>query len=326
VIRKLLRGIAKTLLFVCFLLVLAVFSGMATIRYIFAVSQVEIPDLVGKEIEFAHNVINERHLEVKMVDRQLDPKIPKDHVIAQTPAPGTKVQKNQTVHIVVSKGTETFIIPDTIGKPWQEARGILSKNSFRLGHVAYAHSDSIPVDHVVAQTPLPYIEANSGTSVDLLVSRGSYRAVMVMPDLVGQQLPYGLQVIEALGLVLNKVEHEEYGQILPNTILSQVPKPGTLIEEQNMVTFVVSGEVGRREFIQAPPTASYQALEYVVPPGRYDREVSVVVKNIQGVTEIFHQFVPPGEKVVVRIPVIGETVIEISLDGALETIERLSAP
>ena len=40
-----------------------------------------------------------------------------------------------------------------------------------------------------------------------------------LPDLVEQQLPYGLHVIENMGLVLSKVEHEQYPQVPPNTIL-----------------------------------------------------------------------------------------------------------
>ena len=131
-------------------------------------------------------------------------------------------------------------------------------------------------------------------------------------------------MIEKLGLVLSKVEHEEYAGVLPNTVLSHVPTPGTLVEEHNMVTLVVSGKRGRDDFIQRRPAAQYQSLEYVVPPGRYDREVSVVVRNIEGASEIFRQFIPPGEKIMVRIPVIGETIVEISLDGALETTQRMS--
>ncbi len=298
---------------------------MATVRYIFATSRVEIPDLVGKDLNYATELVIERHLQLKTSDNQLDPKIPKDHVIDQIPAPGTKVPKNQTIRIVVSKGPEIIILPDVVGKPWQEARRILRKDSFRPGYVAYAHSDLIPVDAVIAQTPPPYSEVNEGVSVDLLVSRGSYRAVMVMPDLVGKQLSYALKMIEKLQLVLSKVEHEEYRGVPPNTVLSQIPKPGTLIEEQNMVTFVVSNEQRRRDFIQRTPLMNYQSLEYVVPPGRYDRKVSVVVRNIEGVTEIFHQFVPSGEKIVVRIPVVGATAVEISLDGTLETIQRMSS-
>lgn len=322
--RKCIRGIAKCLLFCCFLAALAGFSGMATVRYIFATGQVEIPDLVGKKFEYAADLLAERHLRIKPVDQQLDLKIPKDHVLAQEPAPGTKIQKKHTVRVIVSKGIETTTIPNVIRKPWQEARRVLRQNSFRVGNVVYARSEEVPVDAVIAQTPEPYSEVSTGERVDLLVSRGPYKKVMVMPDLIEEQLPYALAVIEKLGLVLSKVEYEKY-PVPENTVLSQIPKPGTLIEEQNIVTFVVSGEPGQSGFMPGPASpVQYKSLEYVVPPGRFDREVSVVVRNAEGITEIYRQLVPPGELIIVRIPVVGETVVEVYLDGTLDAVQRMN--
>lgn len=298
---------------------------MATIRYIFATSRVEIPDLVGKELNYATDLLAEHHLRIKIIDQQLDLKIPEDHVIAQQPRPGIKIPKNHAIRVIVSKGIETTTVPEVVGKPWREARRILKQNSFRIGNIAYVRSGEVPVDAVIAQTPQSYLEVNTGEQVDLLVSRGPYKKVMVMPDLIEEQLSYGLDVIEKLGLVLSKVEYEQYPGVPPNTVLSQIPKPGTLIEEQNIVTFVVSGDPGQRDFIRrdSSPLLQYKSLEYVVPPGRFAREVSVIVRNAEGIKEIYRQLVPPGELIIVRIPVSGETVAEISLDGTLDMIQRM---
>ncbi len=322
---RLIQAVAKFVIFGCFLAALASFSAVATVRYIFATSRVEIPNLVGKELDYASSIATERHLRLKTVDTQTASDIAEQHIIAQEPAPGKKIQKGQAIRIVVSKGTESLSLPDVVGKPWQDAKRILRNASFRLGNVAYAHSEAIPVDAVVAQNPRPYTEVNTGVRVDLLVSRGPYRKVMVMPDLVEEQLSYALEMIETLGLILSKVEHEDYPGMPPNTVLSHVPTPGTLVEEQNMVTLVVSGQRGRHDFFTPrQPAVHYQSLEYVVPPGRYEREVSVVVRNRDGASEIFRQFVPPGEKIMVRIPVAGQTNVEISLDGRLDTTQRMS--
>jgi serine/threonine-protein kinase len=236
-------------------------------------------------------------------------------------------KKNRTIRIIVSKGAESSNIPDVIGHRWQEAKRLLKQGRFRLGNVAYVHSAEVPVDHIVTQTPLPYSETSVGQKVDLLVSLGPYRKVMVMPDLVEEQLSYALQVIEKLGLVLGKVEYDEdYGDggIPPGTILNQVPKPGALVEEQNLVSFVVSGRGGPmdRMFDDFSPV-QVESLEYTVPLGRFDREVTVLIRNAEGVSEMFRQFVPPGNRIVVRIPVVGETIAEIYLDGMLDDVRRM---
>ncbi|GAK55414.1 PASTA domain containing protein [Candidatus Vecturithrix granuli] len=319
-------GVVKILLFLCFLIALAGFSAIATIHYIFATSRVEVPDLIGKSVDYATDLLTEQHLKLRLIEQQLDEKTPADHILSQDPSPGSLVKKNQTVRIVTSKGSESTLIPNVVGKPWQQARQLLQQQKFRTGNVAYAHSADIPIDAVIAQMPLPNSIANVGDSIDLLVSRGTYPKIMVMPDLVEQQLSYAVEMIKNMGLVLSKVEHEQYPQVPQNTVLSQVPKPGALIEEHNMVTFVVSqgGQSGRSARVQSP-SLQYQTLEYSVPPGQFDRQVSVVVKNAQGTREIYRQIIPPGQQLVVRIPVVGETVVEVYVDGTLDMLERMSA-
>jgi len=324
---KFIKGLAKFFIFCCFLIALAGFSAVATVRYIFAIGEVEIPDLVGKDIVYAVDLLAERHLRLKPVDLQFDAKIPKDYIIAQDPPPDTITQKNRIVRIILSKGAESSNIPELVGKRWQEATRVLKQSKFRIGNVAYVHSTEVPVDHIVTQTPLPYSEANVGGKVDLLVSLGAYKKVMVMPDLVEERLFYALRVLEKLGLVLGKVEHDEdYFDVPPNTIINQVPKPGALVKEQNIVSFVVSGPGGQGNLMPGDSLpVQYEWLEYTVPLGRFDREVTVLVRNAEGVSEMYRQFVPPGNRIVVHIPVVGETVAEIYLDGVLDAIKRMSS-
>ncbi|PID56119.1 hypothetical protein CSB45_12855 [candidate division KSB3 bacterium] len=323
---KIVLGLLKSLIFCCFLFSLTIFSGIATYRYIFAVSEVEVPDLIGKDLEYARNLLTERHLHLKVAGRQIDTKIPRDHILAQDPEPGTKSAKNALIRINVSDGIETVTLPDVTGKNWGQARRLIRQSRFRIGDVAYVHSDESPVDTIVTQRPRPGSNATLGEQVDLLVSRGAHKRVMVMPDLVEERLEYAAQVVERLGLKLNRVAREDYPLIPPDTVLSQTPKAGTLVEEQNMVTFVVSrnGQSGRRR-VTAPPPVAYYTVDYTLPPGPFTRDVAVVVKNAEGSSEMFREFVASGRRVTVRIPVVGPTSVEIWLDGTLERIQRISA-
>lgn len=323
--RKFLFGLIKIILFCTFLIALAFFSGSATVRYIFATSQVEVPDLIGKDLEYANNLLTERHLRLKTVERQIDTKIPRDHILAQDPEPGTKSQKNAIVRISVSNGIEKVLLPDVTGKNWGQARRLIRQNQFRIGDVAYARSDESPVDTIITQSPRPGSDVNLGSRVDLLVSRGAHKKVMVMPDLVEERLEYALQVIDRLGLVLNTVAREDYPFVPPDTVLSHSPKAGALIEEQNMVTLVVSrNETQRGRLGTSTQPLQYYSLEYTVPPGSFKRDVAVIVKNVEGISEMFREFVAPGRRVTVRIPIVGSTVVEIWLDGTLENVQRVN--
>lgn len=325
-IRKIAIGTLKFSIFVAFLSALTVFSGFLTIYYIFSIGDVIVPDLIGEDTIYAVDLLAERHLKLKTVDQQFDPNIKKGHILAQDPQPGTTVRKNVTVRIILSKGTESSLIPEVLGKRWQDATRMIKQSKFRVGHVAYVHSARTPVDHVIAQTPLSLSESSMGETVDLLVSLGPYRKVMIMPDLVEEQLEYAMQAIGRLGLVLGKIERDEqYPELPPNTVINQVPKPGTLIEEQNIVNLVVSGTGASKDPFQGEILPiRYETLEYSVPLGQFDREVLVMARNAEGSSELFRQFVSSGRNIAVRIPVIGETVVEIYLDGVLDEIKRIT--
>ena len=322
--RKLLQALLKCVLFCALLVAVVLFSGMATIRYIFATSRVEIPDVVGKTMDYATDMLAEQHLRLKAVEEQLDAKLPKDYILAQDPAAGSKALRNQLVRVIVSKGIETSMIPDVVGKSLAEAKRTLRQYKFRVGSVIYVHSAEIPVDKILAQTPPANSEGNIGQTVHLLLSQGTYKRIMVMPDLVEQRFSNAARIIEQLGLVVGNIAYEEYESVPPETVLSHVPKPGALVEEKNMVTLVVSGKsrkAQRQEAIEAL-SLQYQPMEYTVPPGPFEREVRVVVKNSEGSAELYRQLATPGHRIILQIPVIGKTVVELYVDGALEVVQR----
>lgn len=322
---RLLKTVLKLLLVLAFLVALAGFSAFATIRYIFATGDVLVPDLVKRDLVYAVDLLAERHLKLKVVEYRFDPQIAKDAILTQEPLPGAMAKKNSTIRVSLSKGTEASVIPDVLQKQWQDATTVLKQNKFRIGRVAYVHSSEAPMDHIIAQMPFPQSEARQGTEVDLLVSLGPYKNVMVMPDLVEEQLEYGLQMIGKLGLVLGKIERDAEFPVAPDTIISQIPKPGTLIQEQNIVNLVVSGPgVAKDPFAPNVLPVTYATIDYTVPAGRFDREVAVTVKNMEGVSELFRQILPPGRAIAVQIPVVGETVVEISLDGVLDEVRRVN--
>lgn len=329
-IRTFLRRFFKTLVFSAFLLALVIFSGLMTIHYIFALGEVAVPDVTRQDMVVAADLLAARHLKLKTVDARFDPDIKFNYIITQDPPAGTMSRKNHEVRVVLSKGAESSLIPSVVGKRIQEARGLLRNSPFRVGNLAYVHTTEAPVDYIVAQTPEANIEGQVGDRIDLLISLGPYKTILVMPDLIQEQLTYGIQVIGKLGLVLGKVERDpEYPLPLPpDTIISQIPKPGTLVEEQNLVNLVVTGDAGLP--LDSPSTGSlpivYQTVEYTVPLGPFDRDVMVMVRNAEGTSELFRQRVQAGRPLLLQIPVIGETVMEVYLDGVLDDIQRIEAP
>jgi beta-lactam-binding protein with PASTA domain len=319
-ILKFFKDLLKFILFVVFLVGLSFLSGFIVMKLYLAGGEVEVPDLTGKEVKEAERLLAMKGLSLKQVDGKNDPSIPKNHILSQDPGPNSRIKQNRTVRVVLSLGPEEVTVPTLVGKPLRNAQILLRQNGLLMGRTVYIHSDQVPMDSVIAQNPPGESKYSKKGKVDLLLSRGPFEKSYIMPDLIGKKLDLAKKVLEEIGLVVGRVEREVYDGVGLDVIISQNPKPGTIIKKENLVNLVVSsgsfGPETESRFIPTSPV-THVSLEYVVPEGPPAQEVRVLVNNDHGVSEIFKQFLPPGMRIQVAVPVIGETLVGIYIDGML---------
>jgi penicillin-binding protein 1A len=87
--------------------------------------RVEVPDVVGMDLDDAEEELFEAGLDVTI--KLVNSDKPKDEVVAQDPEEGTRVLQGSTVEIEVSNGKPpTVVMPGLIGKSRTEANGIMS--------------------------------------------------------------------------------------------------------------------------------------------------------------------------------------------------------
>jgi eukaryotic-like serine/threonine-protein kinase len=144
---------------------------------------VAVPLVAGLQENLAVKKINDAGL-VPSVSREPSTDTPKGEVISQSPDAGTKVQKNQTVQLVVSKGPPTVAVPSVIGKNRDDAISTLVNAG--LNPKAFAVASSKPVDTVTGQDPASGKVVEKGSSVRINYSSGP--AEVDVPNVVG--LPY----------------------------------------------------------------------------------------------------------------------------------------
>lgn len=319
-ILKFFKDLFKLILFGVFLVGLSFLSGFIVMKLYLAGGEVEVPDLTGKEVKEAERLLAMKGLSLKLVDEKNDSSVPKNHVLSQDPAPNSRIKQNRTVRVVLSLGPEEVTVPTVVGKPLRNAQILLRQNGLSAGRTVYIHSDQVPMDGVIAQNPPGESKYSKKGKVDLLLSRGPSEKSYIMPDLIGKKLDFAKKVLEEIGLVVGRVEREAYEGVEVDVVISQNPKPGTIIKKENLVNLVVSeGSFGPQvesRFIPTNPVTQV-SLEYVVPEGPPTQEVRVIVNNDEGVSEIFRQFLPPGMRIQVAVPVIGETLVGIYIDGML---------
>ena len=103
---------------------------------------------------------------------------PEGEIIDQSPGSGTEAEKGSRVDVVVSKGTDQIPVPNVIGKPYDEARQILTDAGFVVGEPSYVESDIYKKGAVMMQDP-DGGKAKKGSVINLTVSKGE---AVVTPD------------------------------------------------------------------------------------------------------------------------------------------------
>ena len=93
-----------TALCLVFLLAAAA-SAYFTLTYIIkSEDTVIVPDLVGKDVVSALELLTDLHLNTKVSGSEYSPQFPKNHVVFQEPDAGSEIKKDRDVRIIISKG------------------------------------------------------------------------------------------------------------------------------------------------------------------------------------------------------------------------------
>lgn len=131
--------------------------------------RVRVPDVVGLSQSAAENALDDREL-IADVER-VESDEPEDEVIAQSVAPGSRVQQGTRVTIQVSEGPQTERVPDVVGLVRGDARSELQAAGFgvqvRDRAVGSESDDGVVVD----QRPGPGTELRRGRTVVIYVGR-----------------------------------------------------------------------------------------------------------------------------------------------------------
>ncbi len=104
-----------------------------------------------------------------------------DHVIRQSPAAGTSVEKNQVVELVISNGKPLRGLEDVRGFSVNDAQRILQQEGFAVTLVR--RPDNTVKDNVLDQLPKAGAKVREGIRVTLVVSSGPLP--VVIPSFVG---------------------------------------------------------------------------------------------------------------------------------------------
>ncbi len=164
----------------------ALISAFITMRFAIHGREAVVPALTGLTVEEAGKTAGQEGLNLTLENRFYSTDVPAGRILAQDPAPGSRVRREWPVRITESLGAQRVNIPDLTGQPERAATVSIRRLSLDLGTVAHL---AVPGDSDVVLTQTPPVNSSGvdGPRVSLLVSDpdDTERPAYVMPSLAG---------------------------------------------------------------------------------------------------------------------------------------------
>jgi serine/threonine-protein kinase len=166
--------------------------------------------------------------------------VPVNHVIAQNPAPGTMVDPNSVVNLIVSNGLPAVGLRDVTNFTLNDAQRDLLYDKFQV-RVVRKHANA-PKDTVVEEHPKAGSSVRQGSIVTLVVSDGP--APVTLPSLVGMKVDKAQTIADKDGFTLDATQQSPSQQYPAGVIIAQDASAGTTIDRTANMTVHVTVSSG----------------------------------------------------------------------------------
>lgn len=202
-------------------------------------SRLTVPNVEGMSVEGARQVLEGASLVAVEAGVRPEPGQPVGTIVDQNPPPGAVVKEGRRVYLTLSGGEVLVNVPGLRGKSLRDAKFSLERQGLKVGGITYASSDTYPQNTIIEQALPEDRRVPRGTTVGLTVSQGRATSETTVPMVEGKTLAEAQRLLEGAGLVLGTVSRQVSADLLPNTVIDQVPAAGTSLQLGQPVDLLV---------------------------------------------------------------------------------------
>ena len=192
-----------------------------------------IPVLTGLTPEAALKLLTNQPLKSAGIVEEFNTTIPKGLVISTNPSNGQKVKRDTPVTIFVSKGVEQIALATYVGQSADQAQNELTEAGFNV-ESSFAYSETAAAGTVVSQVPSGVVTAAKGSTITLVVSKGS--KFVFIPNIYSIETTKAMATLKDLGL---KVKVRSIGKKTIKYVTNVSPKVGAKVLRGTVVTITV---------------------------------------------------------------------------------------
>ncbi|MBE0523583.1 MAG: DUF4332 domain-containing protein [Methanosarcinales archaeon] len=196
---------------------------------------VEMPNIVGLDIDSAQDILANSWLEVGGITEQASKSTP-GTVLNQSIEAGTTSIVGSLVDIVVS-AKKIVEVPGLVGKKLDMAQYLISSANLKIGNIVKQVSDE-KADTILNQDPQAGIKIVEGEHVDLIVSTTE---ALKVPDVTGKIINMARTMLESKELRIGRIIKRS-STLKTGIIIDQNPVAGTDAEPGMPVDLVLASQ------------------------------------------------------------------------------------
>ena len=202
---------------------------------------VEIPNLVGKTVDEVKDILKQNKLNYVEEGQEYNTEVPEGQIISQNPpyVEGRRIKENTDVKVVVSKGTETTIVPKLKGLTKEKAEDIADESKIKLDFQEET-SKTVEAGIIIKQEKAEGETVNAGDTIKVYISIGTGIKQVNVISVVGQDEETAKQTLQGLGLVVEKINYSKDKSQTNGVVLEQSISSGTTVDEGSKITLTVN--------------------------------------------------------------------------------------
>ncbi len=191
-------------------------------------NKVPVPDVMGLNIDEARQIFTDLNFVINE-SYEFNDIYNENIVFGVDPAPGTILEsltgEQLSVTLQISKGPQTYEMPDLIGLKKDMAEQMLSSLGITIANVIYDFSIEQPVDRIYKQDPPAAAIITKNTDVTIYISKGEDPEGTI-PNVVGMTEVDALAALNNAGFKNVSVQKEESDKEI-DKVFAQIPDSGT---------------------------------------------------------------------------------------------------
>lgn len=189
---------------------------------------VEVPDMVGLQIEDAEMLAKEAHVRLEIEDSTFVSVVDRGAVFMQDPAAGSQVKKGRHIRLIVNTMAPRKVrMPDVTDCPVRQAVSDLTSKGFRVGRLYYepGFDDRVTAQLKDGRPVKPGSTVDSGSVIDLKVGFNSQYSTVTVPGVVGKKSAQATRELQEHSLNV-KVSYD-------NSVLTREDKVKAVVVKQS---------------------------------------------------------------------------------------------